>query len=434
MNIPDAGEVAALMGSTLGADVVLTGHSLGRNKLEFLLKGGAMSRKAVEEAYNISRRIEGEERALDASLAVFTSTQQEVSEQWGRYDGYDLQLAAAVAQRPGRGLHVPPMYIIPPGLDFAHFKVDLPTDPWQPLRQAAAAAAASRLAAAGGGSIGHSPSYQQHIISHADFAEDAAEADDEHRRRELTPAPPPQAAAVRPSPPRTPTARSTNISRRNSMTSSPSNNGPGAGTSLTKLAAAAHQKNQSAGTAANGSSAAVSVPPSGPNSADTSQHGGTAALSPLQQHHHMLLAAGGGDAQPPTIWREVFRFLRTPGKPTILAMSRPDAKKNLAALVKAYGSSKTLRELANLVLVMGNRDVIDGMAPGSARVLEQVLKLVDSYDLYGSVAYPKHHAQSDVTDIYLLAASTRGAFVNVALQEPFGLTLIEVRCLRGVRA
>ena len=31
----------------------------------------------------------------------------------------------------------------------------------------------------------------------------------------------------------------------------------------------------------------------------------------------------------------------------------------------------------------GNRKVIDGMAPGSAKVLETVLKLVDSYDLYG---------------------------------------------------
>ena len=31
----------------------------------------------------------------------------------------------------------------------------------------------------------------------------------------------------------------------------------------------------------------------------------------------------------------------------------------------------------------GNRDSIDAMAPGSAKILEQVLKLVDAYDLYG---------------------------------------------------
>lgn len=41
----------------------------------------------MEATYRISRRIEGEERALDAVSCVFTSTQQEVAEQWGTYDG-----------------------------------------------------------------------------------------------------------------------------------------------------------------------------------------------------------------------------------------------------------------------------------------------------------------------------------------------------------
>jgi sucrose-phosphate synthase len=41
------------------------------------------------------------------------------------------------------------------------------------------------------------------------------------------------------------------------------------------------------------------------------------------------------------------------------------------------------------------------------------------------VAYPKRHTQDDISDIYLLPAATRGVFVNIALQEPFGLTLIE---------
>ena len=37
----DAGEVAFLMTSTLGVDMALTGHSLGRNILEQLLSSGA---------------------------------------------------------------------------------------------------------------------------------------------------------------------------------------------------------------------------------------------------------------------------------------------------------------------------------------------------------------------------------------------------------
>lgn len=77
------------------------------------------------------------------------------------------------------------------------------------------------------------------------------------------------------------------------------------------------------------------------------------------------------------------------------------------------------------VVLQGNRDVIDSMASGSQKVLEQVLKLIDAYNLYGSVAYPKRHTQADISDIYLLPAATHGVFVNIALQEPFGLTLIE---------
>lgn len=79
-------------------------------------------------------------------------------------------------------------------------------------------------------------------------------------------------------------------------------------------------------------------------------------------------------------------------------------------------------QYANL---QGNRDNIDSMAGGSQKVLVQVLKLIDAHDLYGSVAYPKHHGQSDISDIYLFARETRGVFVNIALQEPFGLTVIE---------
>ena len=48
---------------------------------------GTMSKKEIEENYAISRRIEAEERALETATMVLTSTQQEIDEQWGLYDG-----------------------------------------------------------------------------------------------------------------------------------------------------------------------------------------------------------------------------------------------------------------------------------------------------------------------------------------------------------
>lgn len=122
---------------------------------------------------------------------------------------------------------------------------------------------------------------------------------------------------------------------------------------------------------------------------------------------------------------ELRRFLREPDKPIILALSRPDPRKNIAALVTAFGESPKLQAMANLVIVAGNRDDISELPDGSRDVLTELLVLMDRYDLYGKVAMPKHHTADDVPLLYRLAASSGGVFVNPALTEPFGLTLIE---------
>jgi sucrose-phosphate synthase len=122
---------------------------------------------------------------------------------------------------------------------------------------------------------------------------------------------------------------------------------------------------------------------------------------------------------------ELRRFLKQPRKPMILALSRPDPKKNIITLIDAYGESKTLQDAANLVIVAGNRDDIQDMEDGARDVLRDILLAVDRHDLYGKVAYPKHHKAEEVGTLYRLAAASRGVFVNPALTEPFGLTLLE---------
>ncbi len=125
------------------------------------------------------------------------------------------------------------------------------------------------------------------------------------------------------------------------------------------------------------------------------------------------------------IGQRIRQFYRQPDKPIILALSRPDARKNFSALVTAFGESQALREKANLLIVAGNRDDIAEMDEGAKEVLTELLLLIDRYDLYGQVAYPKHHRAEDVPLLYRLAASSKGVFVNPALTEPFGLTLLE---------
>ncbi|KAF5749595.1 sucrose-phosphate synthase 1 [Tripterygium wilfordii] len=271
----DAGDSAALLSGALNVPMLFTGHSLGRDKLEQLLKQGRLSRDEINKTYKIMRRIEAEELSLDSSEIVITSTRQEIEEQWRLYDAFDPVLERKLRARIRRnvssyGRFMPRMAVIPPGMEF------------------------------------------HHIIPQEAGMDGDTEWNEDH-----------------------------------------------------------------------------------PTSPD------------------------------PLIWTEIMRFFTNPRKPMILALARPDPKKNIMTLVKAFGECRPLRDLANLTLIMGNRDGIDEMSSTNASVLLSVLKLIDKYDLYGQVAYPKHHKQSDVPDIYRLAAKTKGVFINPAFIEPFGLTLIE---------
>nr|VFK58629.1 MAG: sucrose-phosphate synthase [Candidatus Kentron sp. TUN]VFK61287.1 MAG: sucrose-phosphate synthase [Candidatus Kentron sp. TUN]VFK67428.1 MAG: sucrose-phosphate synthase [Candidatus Kentron sp. TUN] len=122
---------------------------------------------------------------------------------------------------------------------------------------------------------------------------------------------------------------------------------------------------------------------------------------------------------------EIARFLRDPKKPMILAVSRADERKNVAALVRAYGESPELQKIANLVISAGTRDDIRDLDSATRDVLTDLILLIDQYDLYGRVAYPKQIRSEEVSLIYRLATISKGVFVNPALTEPFGLTLIE---------
>jgi sucrose-phosphate synthase len=126
-----------------------------------------------------------------------------------------------------------------------------------------------------------------------------------------------------------------------------------------------------------------------------------------------------------SIEAEVGRFLKDERKPWLLAMSRPDERKNIRSLVDAYGETPRLQALANLVIVAGTRTDINHMEKGPRRVLTDLLLRIDRYDLYGKIAYPKQHVSDDVPALYRAAARRGGVFVNPALTEPFGLTLLE---------
>ncbi|RZS01357.1 hypothetical protein BHM03_00031201 [Ensete ventricosum] len=140
----DAGDSAALLSGALNVPMLFTGHSLGRDKLDQLLKQGRQTREEINVTYKIMRRIEAEEISLDASEIVITSTRQEIEEQWRLYDGFDVVLERKLRARIKRGVscygrYMPRMVVIcylalsgatyinwqsiPPGMEFNHITI-----------------------------------------------------------------------------------------------------------------------------------------------------------------------------------------------------------------------------------------------------------------------------------------------------------------------
>jgi sucrose-phosphate synthase len=127
-----------------------------------------------------------------------------------------------------------------------------------------------------------------------------------------------------------------------------------------------------------------------------------------------------------TLRNELHRFWPKPEKPFILAVCRPDHRKNITGLIEAYGMDKELQAIANLAIFAGIRQDINSMEENERAVLTDMLLQMDRYDLYGKLAIPKKHDfATEVPTLYRMCAQSHGVFINPALVEPFGLTLIE---------
>lgn len=127
-----------------------------------------------------------------------------------------------------------------------------------------------------------------------------------------------------------------------------------------------------------------------------------------------------------SVTNELEIFLQHMDRPLILSLCRPDKRKNIQGLVKAFGEDPELQAMANLAIFAGIRKDIAQKEENERDVLTQMLLLMDKYNLYGKMAIPKQHEfEHEVPELYRIAAEKRGVFVNPALTEPFGLTLLE---------
>lgn len=115
-----------------------------------------------------------------------------------------------------------------------------------------------------------------------------------------------------------------------------------------------------------------------------------------------------------------------PGKPIVFSLARMDRIKNLTGLADWFGASTRLRERANLLLIGGH---IDPDASDDVEEREQIVlmhELMDRHGLDGQMRWVGARLDKLLAgEIYRTVADGRGVFVQPALFEAFGLTVIE---------
>ena len=122
----------------------------------------------------------------------------------------------------------------------------------------------------------------------------------------------------------------------------------------------------------------------------------------------------------------IFGKLDNPSKRPLFSMARLDRIKNLTGLAECFGKSKKLQEHCNLILIAGKLRVEES---GDNEERDEIIKLyntIDQYNLHGKIRWlGVRLSKSDSGEVYRIIADHQGIFVQPALFEAFGLTILE---------
>ncbi|KAL3749276.1 hypothetical protein ACJRO7_010389 [Eucalyptus globulus] len=118
-------------------------------------------------------------------------------------------------------------------------------------------------------------------------------------------------------------------------------------------------------------------------------------------------------------------ILKDRNKPILFTMARLDCVKNLTGLVEWYGKNTRLRELVNLVVVGGDRRKESKDLEEQVE-MKKMYGLIETYNLngqFGWISSQMNRVRNG--ELYRYICDMRGAFVQPALYEAFGLTVVE---------
>ena len=122
---------------------------------------------------------------------------------------------------------------------------------------------------------------------------------------------------------------------------------------------------------------------------------------------------------------DIYGSLDHPDKMPIFTMARFDKIKNITGLIQAFGMSKELQNFCNLIFAAGTIHVEDSSDSEERNEIIKAYDLIESYNLHGKIRWLPSINKLDTGEVYRIIADHKGIFVQPALFEAFGLTIIE---------
>jgi sucrose synthase len=122
---------------------------------------------------------------------------------------------------------------------------------------------------------------------------------------------------------------------------------------------------------------------------------------------------------------DIYGSLDHPEKMPIFTMARFDKIKNITGLIQAFGMSKKLQSSCNLIFAAGTIHVEDSSDSEERNEIIKAYDLIESFNLHGNLRWLPSIDKLDTGEVYRIIADHKGVFVQPALFEAFGLTIIE---------
>ena len=123
----------------------------------------------------------------------------------------------------------------------------------------------------------------------------------------------------------------------------------------------------------------------------------------------------------------IFGELEDTNRRPIFSMARIDKVKNLSGLINLFGAHKELKNVANLILITDKINLERSKDEEEINEINKMYDLIKEYGLEKNIRWVAIGAsgRKRLAEVYRIMADRKGIFVQPALFEAFGLTVLE---------